>query len=80
MMDNGGERPIEFASRRLTDSERNYSLKHKEALSIKVCLTKCHKYLYGKKFRIVTGHNSLTNILYKYILCPKKGVSTMGEA
>ena len=43
----GSERPIAYASRTFSASEKNYAQVEKEALSLTFGITKFHKYLYG---------------------------------
>ena len=65
----GNERPVAFASKTLSASERNYSQLEKEALSLIFGLWKFHQYLYGRKFTLVTDHQPLTTIF-----SDKKGI------
>jgi len=72
---NGEERPIAFASRTLSESEKNYAQVEKEALGLIFGVRKFHQYLYGRQFTLVTDHRSLTTILG-----PKNGVPTLAAA
>ena len=44
----GSEHPVAFASRTLTDSEKNYSQIEKEALALSFGIRKFHQYIYGR--------------------------------
>ena len=60
----GNQRPIAFASRGLSPSERNYPAHKLEFLAPKWAITnKYRDYLYGKKFSVHTDNNPLTYIL-----------------
>ena len=50
LMPNEDERPISFASRTLTETEKMYSQLEKEALAITYGVRKFHQYLYERKF------------------------------
>ncbi len=68
----GAERPICFASRTLTASERNYAQLEKEALALVFGTKKFHQYLYGT---LITDHKPLTAIFG-----PKKGIPSLAAA
>ena len=56
---NGEERVICFASRRLTEVKRRYSQTEREALGIVWACGRLHMYLYGTDFEILTDHEPL---------------------
>ena len=61
------DRPIAFASRTLTDAEKNYAMIELECQAVIFGLTKFHNYLYGRKFKVVTDHKPLTYIFLKQL-------------
>ncbi|UYV84041.1 K02A2.6-like [Cordylochernes scorpioides] len=56
------ERPIAFASRTMSQTERRYAQIDKEALAIIFGISKFYKYLYGRDFKIITDHKPLLGI------------------
>ena len=75
VMPDGSERPIAFASRTLSASEKNYSQIEKEALSLVFGVKRFQNYLYGRPFTLVTDHKPLLTILGS-----KKGIPTLAAA
>lgn len=71
----GCERPIAFASRSLSSSEKKYSQIDKEATAIYWGLKKFFHYCYGRKFTLVTDHKPLTSIFHPHQTLP--AMSTM---
>lgn len=61
-MEDGTERPIGYASRSLTPTERKYAHIDKEALAIVYGVKRYHQYLYGRKFTIFSDHKPLMYI------------------
>ena len=61
----GQRRVIAYASRSLSQSERNYPPHELEFLTLKGAITtdKFHEYLYGAEFQVFTDNNPLTYIL-----------------
>ena len=74
-MPDGFERPIAWASRTLSSSEKRYSQVEKEALALVFGVKKFHQYLYGRQFTLVTDHKPLTAILG-----PKSGIPSLAAA
>ena len=59
----GSQRPIAYASRSLSDAERNYSQLEKEGLPLVYEVKHFHAYLFGYSFQLVTDHQPLLVLL-----------------
>ena len=62
-MPDGSERPIEFVSRTLSPSDKNFSQIEKEALALVFGVKRFHSYLFGRPFFIYTDHNPLVSLM-----------------
>ncbi len=59
-----GLRPVAYASRKLSGSERRYPVHQLEFLALKwAVVDKFHDYLYGAQFTVMTDNNPLTYVL-----------------
>ena len=74
-MDDGSEHPIAYASRTLSNAERNYSNLEREALALVFGEKKFHQYIYGRHFSLVTDHKPLESLFNE-----KKATQPMAAA
>ena len=58
----GVEQPIAYISRTLSTSEQHYSQIEREGLAIVWAVRKFHRYLCGRKFKLITDHKPLLAI------------------
>ena len=56
------ERPIAYASRVLSDTERRYAVIDKEALAIVFAVNKFQQYILGRRFTLKTDHKPLERL------------------
>ena len=59
---NGDIRPVAYASRTLTPTERRYSQTEREALAVLFGIQRFHIYLYGMQFTVYSDHKALERI------------------
>ena len=62
------DHPISFASRKLSESEKQYNTTEREGLAMVYSLQKFMHYLLGKHFKMFTDHSSLKYLVNKLVL------------
>jgi hypothetical protein len=62
------DHPIAFASRKLSESEKNYNTMEREGLAMVYWLQKFGNYLLGKHFNMFTDHSTLKYLVKKPVL------------
>ncbi|PIK48832.1 hypothetical protein BSL78_14290 [Apostichopus japonicus] len=58
-------KPVAYASRTLTETERGYAQIEKEMLAVSYGLKKFHHYTYGRQVYVITDHKPLVSIIKK---------------
>ena len=71
----GLERPVMFASRTLTGTERKYPMVEKEALAVSFAVKRFGQFLYGRRWTLVTDNRALSRIL-----SPERDLPTLAAA
>ena len=74
-MDDGSEHPIAYASRTLSNTDRNYSNLEREALALVFGVKNFHQYIYGRHFSLTTDHEPLESFFNE-----KKATQPMAAA
>ena len=59
---NGDFRPVAYASRTLTPTERRYSQTEREALAVLFAIQRFNVYIYGMQFTVYSDHKALERI------------------
>ena len=62
ILPNGEEKPVAYASKTLSSSQRAYAQIEREALAIIYGIEKFHQFLFGRKFTLLTDHKALSII------------------
>ena len=62
------DHPREYASRKLSFAERNYTMTEREGLTMVYALQKFRHYLLGGHFKIFTDHSALQYLVNKPML------------
>ena len=74
-MEDGSDRPIAYASRTLSPTEKKYCQLEKEGLAIVFGVKRFHQFLYGRKFTIFSDHQPL-----KYLFSESRQVPVLASA
>ena len=71
----GVERPVMYASRTLTATERKYAQVEREAAAVSYGVSRFHRFLYGRQFTLVVDNRALSRIL-----SPDRNLPTLAAA
>lgn len=71
------ERPIAFASRSLTEAEKNYSQIDREALAIVFSVDYFYQYLFARSFILITDNQPLVRIFHQNAKLPQMTFSRL---
>ena len=74
-MPDGSEKPVAFASRTLTNAERNYSRMEKEAMACVFGVKRFNSYLFGHHFILQTDHEPLQRLFNEKKSIPQQASS-----
>ncbi|XP_032241511.2 uncharacterized protein K02A2.6-like [Nematostella vectensis] len=69
--------PVAYASRSLTETEKNYAQIEKEMLSIVFGVERFEHYLYGRPIKVETDHKPLESIFKKSLISAPKRLQRM---
>jgi len=67
-----GLQPIAFLSHKMNQHEKNYPVHEQELLAVVVALKEWRHYLHGKKFHVITDHQSLQYLSTQPHLSPRQ--------
>lgn len=67
-----GLQPIAFMSQKMLPAEKNYPVHEQELLAVVCALKEWRHYLHGRKFRIITDHQSLRYLSTQPHLSPRQ--------
>ena len=70
-------KPVEFASKALTETEQRYAQIEKELLAIVFAMERFHTYVYGRNVTIETDHKPLITIVKKPLTSAPKRLQRM---
>ena len=73
------ERPVSYASRSLSVSERNYGHVEKEGLALVFAVKKFHHFLFGQKFTIFTDHKPLLGLFGENKAIPERSAARIAR-
>ena len=59
------DQPVAYASKALSGAETHYACIEREFLAVVFGIQRFHTNLYGRPFKVITGHKTLVMILNK---------------